>query len=129
MWRRRSEVKCNSPWANLKIIDCPLLSSSEWNGFNGHINRDQFKDEEQLATEQITLLNTEIQKLDEIISHSTIKISRFYFRSRKVKGKSSRHSVNLALNYDGIHPGNLLSLATIRDLFEDVQKECYSLTG
>ena len=81
------DVKCNSPWANLKIIDCPLLSSSEWNGFNGHINRDQFKDEEKLATEQITLLNTEILKHSEVNSHNTIKISRFYmyFRSRKFK--------------------------------------------
>ena len=122
-------VKCYSPWATLKIIDCPLLSISQWNGSKGHENPDQFKDEDKLATEQITLLNTEIQKLNEVNSHNTIKISRFYFRSRKVKGKSSRHSVNLALNYDGIHPGNLLSLATIRDLFEDVQKECYSLTG
>ena len=81
------DVKCNSPRANLRIIDCPLLSSSEWNGFNGHINRDQFKDEEKLATEQITLLNTEIQKLSEVNSHNTIKSSRFYmyFRSRKFK--------------------------------------------
>ena len=83
------DVKCKSPWANLKIIDCPLLSSSEWNGFNGHINRDQFKDEEKLATEQITLLNTEIHKLSEVNSNKTIKLSRstctfVYFHSRKL---------------------------------------------
>ena len=105
----------------MKIIDCPLLSSSEWNGFNGHINRDQFKDEEKLATEQITLLNTEILKHSEVNSHNTIKSSRFYmyFRSN-FKSKSFRQTGNLDLNYDGNHPGYLLSLTDIIDLFEDV---------
>ena len=122
MWRRRSEVKCNSPWANLKIIDCPLLSSSEWNGFNGHINRDQFKDEEKLATEQITLLNTLIHKLSEVYSNKTIKLSRFTctFVHENLQGNSFRQTGNLALNYDGNHPSYLLSLTDIIDLFEDV---------
>ena len=37
-------VKCYGPWATLKIIDCPLLSISQWNGSKGHENPDQFKD-------------------------------------------------------------------------------------
>lgn len=114
--------------ATLKIIDCPLLSISNWNQSKGHSNSEIFKDEDKLATEQIALLNTEIQKLNLAYSQNTIKVSRFYFRLRKVIGKSSRHSVNLALNYDGIHSGNLLSLAVIKEVLEDVQKECYHMT-
>lgn len=104
------------------------MSISTWNQSKGHSNSEIFKDEDKLATEQIAVLNTEIQKLNLAYSQNTIKVSRFYFRSRKVKGKSSRHSVNLALNYDGIHPGNLLSLAVIKEVLEDVQKECYHMT-
>ena len=41
-------VKCYGPWATLKIIDCPLLSISQWNGSKGHENSYQFKDERSL---------------------------------------------------------------------------------
>ncbi|CAG2203772.1 unnamed protein product [Mytilus edulis] len=113
--------------AEIKFLDCPVLSISTWNKRKGHKHPEDFKNQDSLITKQITALNKTIWKINSTLRKNSIKVSRYFFRGRKRKGRSwTRRTVNLSINNkDGVHPGQSLSLAITKHILLDTYKECY----
>jgi hypothetical protein len=97
--------------AEIKLIDCPLLSIRHWNKNKGHPKPETIKVDDFIITRQIQELNYKIWEINDQLNKTSVKISKYYFRGRKRKGGKTCKSVNLSINSkDGIHPGRLLSL-------------------
>ena len=106
------------PRAEIKFIDCPILSIVNYNQYKGHDKHEIFKVEDFQVTRQIKALNSEIVKLNDRLNKKTINISKYFFRGRK--------SVNITMNKkDGVHPGKLLCLAITKHILLDTHKDCY----
>jgi hypothetical protein len=86
------------PQATIKFIDCPILSIQKWNKYKGHKKPEKYKDEDLSVTKQITYLNKKIWELNRQLGTSSVKISQFYFRTRKEPHRPARRSVQIALN-------------------------------
>lgn len=114
--------------AEIKLIDCPILSISQWNKHKGHSLSKTYKVEDFLVTKQIQELNLGIYKLNDRLHKTSIKVSKYYYRGRKRKGGQTRKSVNISINKkDGIHPGKLLSLVITKQILLDTYVECYNI--
>jgi hypothetical protein len=101
------------PRAEIKFIDCPILSIVNYNQYKGHDKHEIFKVEDFQVTRQIKALNSEIVKLNDRLNKKTINISKYFFRGRK--------SVNITMNKkDGVHPGKLLCLAITKHILLDL---------
>ena len=116
------------PNADIKFIDCPILSITKWNRIKGHKDSESFKNDDSLATHQIKLLNKRIWQINSTLKKASVRVSRYFFRCRKRQGKVSRKSVVLSINNkDGVHPGKLLSLAITKHILLDTYIECYNI--
>lgn len=73
------------PGAEIKFIDCPILSIGKYNKHKGHKHSERFKADDFKATEQIKQLNSKILALNSRLSKTTIQVSKYYFRARKLK--------------------------------------------
>ncbi|CAG2224175.1 unnamed protein product [Mytilus edulis] len=114
--------------AEIKFIDCPLISISNWNKSKGHKRPETYKVEDFLATKQIQELNGKIYELNRRLNKTSVKISKYFFRGRKRRKGQTRKSVNLSINNkDGIHPGRLLSLAITKNILLDTYTECFTI--
>ncbi|CAG2190723.1 unnamed protein product [Mytilus edulis] len=114
--------------AEIKFIDCPLISISNWNKSKGHKRPETYKVEDFLATKQIQELNGKIYELNRRLNKTSVKISKYFFRGRKRRKGQTRKSVNLSINNkDGIHPGRLLSLAITKNILLDTYTECFNI--
>jgi len=116
------------PGAEIKFIDCPLLSIVKYNKHKGHKHSEHFKADDFKATEQIKQLNSKILALNSRLSKTTIRVSKYYFRARKLKPGKYRKSINISINQrDGVHPDQLLSLAITKHILLDTYSECYNI--
>jgi hypothetical protein len=114
--------------AEIKLIDCPLLSIRHWNKNKGHPKPEPFKVDDFIITKQNQELNYKIGEINDQLNKTSVKISKYYFRGRKRKGGKTRKSVNLSINSkDGIHPGRLLSLAITKHILLDTYTECFDI--
>lgn len=114
--------------AEIKFIDCPILSISQWNKCKGHISPRNYKVEDFLVTKQIQELNHKIDKLNNRLHKTSVKVCKYYYRGRKRRGGQTRKSVNISINKkDGIHPGRLLSLVITKQILLDTYVECYQI--
>ena len=114
--------------AEIKFIDCPLLSITQWNKNKGHQKPETFKVDDFIVTRQIQELNYKIREINDRLNKTSVKISKYYFRGRKRKGGQTRKSVNLSINSrDGVHPGRLLSLAITKHILLDTYTECFDI--
>lgn len=114
--------------AEIKFIDCPILSIVKWNKSRNHQNPAKYKSEDFQVTRQVKLLNSKILELNKSIGKNTIKISQYFFRGRKVKRGGVRKSVRITINKkDGVHPGALFSLVITKHLLIDTYLECYHI--
>ncbi|CAG2188875.1 unnamed protein product [Mytilus edulis] len=59
--------------AEIKFIDCPLLSISNWNKYKGHKNPETYKVEDFLVTKQIQELNYKIYQLNSKLTKTSVK--------------------------------------------------------
>ena len=114
--------------AEIKFIDCPLLSIRHWNKNKGHPKPEKFKVDNCIITRQIQELDYKIWEINDQLNKTSVKISKYYFRGRKRKGDKTRKSVNLSINSrDGMHPGRLLSLAMTKHILFDTYTECFDI--
>ena len=103
--------------AEIKFVDCPILSIVNWNKHKKHPKALTYRGEDFKLTRQIKKLNSKIVELNNSIFKNTVRTSRYYFRGRPSKRGKTRKSVNIAINKpDGVHPGKLLSLAITKQL-------------
>ena len=127
-YHRAIRIVAQHPRAEIKCIDCPILSIVNYNQYKGHDKPEIFKVEDFQVTRQIKALNSEIVKLNDSLNKKTINISKYFSRGRKIKRGGTRKSVNITINKkDGIHPGKLLSLAITKHILLDTYKECYQV--
>ncbi|CAG2228076.1 unnamed protein product [Mytilus edulis] len=61
--------------AEIKFIDCPLLSISNWNKYKGHKNPETYKVEDFLVTKQIQELNYKIYQLNSKLNKTSVKVT------------------------------------------------------
>ena len=116
-YRRAIKIIESYTNADIKFVDCPILSISWWNKFKGHRDPDSFKNSDSLVTKQVKYLNQKIWSLNHKLNKDSVKISKYFFRGRKRQGGNTRKSVTLSINNkDGVHPGKLLSLAITKHL-------------
>ncbi|CAC5404318.1 unnamed protein product [Mytilus coruscus] len=114
--------------AEIKFIDCPLLSISNWNKYKGHKNPETYKVEDFLVNKQIQELNYKIYQNNSKLNKTSVKVSKYFFRGRKRRKGQIRKSVNLSINNkDGIHLGRLLSLAISKSILLDTYIECFNI--
>lgn len=114
--------------AELKLIDCPFLSISNWNTSKGHPEPESFKESDLKVTNQIKSLNKGIWKLNSRLGKVSIRVSQYFIKRRKTRARKARTSVNLNINSkDGVHPGELLSLAISKNILLDTYQECYHI--
>ncbi|CAC5373567.1 unnamed protein product [Mytilus coruscus] len=117
------------PAAEIKLIDCPILSIVSNNKYKGHNNPETFKTDDFQITRRIKHLNTKIIEINNRLNKNTINISKYFFRGRKSKKGSIRKSVKITINKrDGVHPGQLLSLVIAKQILIDTYSECYHIT-
>ncbi|CAC5356808.1 unnamed protein product [Mytilus coruscus] len=126
-YERAIHVVEQHPGAEINFVDCPILSISKYNKFNGHKQPASFTVDDFQVTKQIQKLNSEIIDLNHKLNKNTIKVSKFFIRGRKIKRGGYRKSINISINKrDGLHPGNLLNLAITKQLLLDTYSECYN---
>jgi len=112
--------------AEIKIVDCPILSIVNWNKNKKHNNPAKFRVDDFQVTRQIKLLNSKISEINRSLTKNTKKTSQYYFRGRKVKRGGIRKSVRVSINKaDGVHPGTLL--VTTKHLLIDTYTECFHM--
>lgn len=127
-FRRAIEIVNQHPGAEIKFVDCPILSITKWNKHKHHHKPELFKTDDFVATKQVQDLNRKIWDLNKELNTTSVRISKYYFRGRKRRGGQTRKSVNLSINNkDGIHPGRLLSLVITKHLLLDTYKECFNI--
>ena len=114
--------------AEIKFIDCPILSIVKYNTCKGHNKPEIFKVDDFSVTRQVIQLNARITDLNNSLFKNTINISKYFFRGRKVKRGGTRKSVKISINKkDGVHSGQLYSLAIVKQILLYTYKECYHI--
>ena len=127
-YKRAIKIVDRFPRAEIKIVDCPILSIVNFNKTKGHKQPATFRVDDFKVTNQIKELNKRIVQLNDNLGKNTIRTSKYYFRSRNVKSGGRRKSVKISINQrDGVHPGQLLSLAITKQLLIDTYSECYHI--
>ena len=107
---------------------CPLQSIVKYNKTKGHKKPAIFRVEDFKVTNQIKELNKRIAELNESLNKNTIRTSKYYFISRSVKRGGRRKSIKISINKrDGVHQGQLLSLAITKQILIDTDSECYNI--
>ena len=110
---------------SLTVQSCQLLSTIQ---YKGHNEPEIFKVDDFSVTRQVIQLNARITDLNNSLFKNTINISKYFFRDRKVKRSGTRKSVKISINKkDGVHPGQLYSLAIDKQILLDTYKECYHI--
>ena len=105
------------PTAEIKFIDCPILSIVKYNTYKRHNKPEIFKVDDFSVTRQVIQLNARITHLNNSLFKNTINISKYFFRGRKVKRGGTRKSVKISINKkDGVHSGQLYSLAIVKQI-------------
>ena len=106
---------------------CPLQSIVKYNKTKGHKKPAKFRVEDFKVTNQIKELNKRITKLNESLNRNTIRTSKYYFISRSVKRGGRKKSMISINKRDGVHSGQLLSLAITKQILIDTYSECYNI--
>jgi hypothetical protein len=70
------------PTAEIKFIDCPILSIVKYNTYKGHTTPEIFKVDDFSVTRQVIQLNARITDLNNSLFKNTINISKYFFRAR-----------------------------------------------
>ncbi|CAG2224564.1 unnamed protein product [Mytilus edulis] len=83
--------------AEIKFIDCPLISISNWNKSKGHKRPETYKVEDFLATKQIQELNGKIYELNRRLNKTSVKISK-YFSEAQEKERTNTITPHKTLN-------------------------------
>ena len=127
-FHRAINIVAKYPTAEIKFIDCPILSIVQYNTHKGHNKPEIFKVDHFSATRQVIQLNARITDFNNSLFKNTIHISKYFFRGRKVKRGGTRKSINKYINKkDGVHTGQLYSLAIAKQILLDTYKECYHI--
>lgn len=125
-FQRAINIVENYPSAEIKLIDCPILSIVKYNTSKGHQKPQSFRVDDFRVTEQVSQLNARITDLNNSLGKNTINISKYFFRNRKLKNGGKRKSIKISINNrDGVHPGKLYSLAIVKQILIDTYRECY----
>ena len=104
-----------------------LYSQVKYNKTKGHKKPAKFRVEDFKVTNQIKELNKRITKLNESLNRNTIRTSKYYFISRSVKRGGRKKSMISINKRDGVHSGQLLSLAITKQILIDTYSECYNI--
>ena len=111
--------------AQIKFVGIPTISIIAWNRQKGQQNTDHLKGQEQQVTQQVDLLNREIEALNNTTGCNTLQLNKLLRRTRTRPNKPARRSLKLTLLRDGVHPGLYLSLLFARILIKDTFYHCY----
>ena len=118
------------PGTKLTILEIPHYTIVQWNTSRNHPKREIFKDQDEQRQNQIdqvglnTLIhqyNTTLQACSPLLNHH-LKARK---QVRKGKGKPHKNYYNYNLYTDGIHPKPILAKAWLREITEQIRKDCW----
>ena len=116
------------PNSRLTILEIPHYSIVRWNTSRGHPNPDTFKDQDEQLQHQIDEINTFIQQYNTTLhAHSPPLNNQLKARKQVPRGKDKPHKsyYNYNLYSDGIHPKPLLARAWLKEITEQIRKDCW----
>ncbi|VDI02194.1 Hypothetical predicted protein [Mytilus galloprovincialis] len=114
----------------ITILETPVYSIYRWNCHRKHKTPEEFKEQDNILTDQVIRLNFKIKELNtNINSHSPKFSNDLQTKSKFKKGdhrtSTTRTQYNYNLYADGIHPDNLLAKTWLKKIAEQAQINCW----
>ena len=114
------------PGTKLTILEVPHYSIVQWNTSRNHPKPDIFKDQDEQLQNQIDQVNTFIQQYNTTV-RARSRLLNHHLKARKQvrTGKGKPHKNYYNLYTDGIHPKPILAKAWLREITEQIRKDCW----
>ena len=130
-YQQLHEVLDQYPDVKYTILKIPHYSIESFNKYKGHQNHKIFADKDNILWDQIDLINSKIDSINQSIGSYSPHFSLDLYRNSKYKRgnhrtPSTRHYYNFNLYTDGIHPDQLLSQVWLKRISIQMYKDCWN---
>lgn len=114
---------------HLTFLEIPVYSIKAYNESKGHQNPILLKAEDRTLAEQVIEVNRKIRQLNNDLNTHSPDFSVFLKANSRHRTRSHVSTVqyyNYKLYRDGIHPGQLLARAWLREIAKRVKLDCWT---